>query len=556
MRYLLIFTIIFSFKHFSFADESYLNLISKAEKSIVEIYGKGSIASEVAKERLMSIVKSSDSEEDKKKALKKLLSEITTKVSQANSQKTVPPEIVNKSEDLDKRYIDCLNILFTSFYILKESNDFNFVEKSIINNIDFSKVPKDLEPYFKRLLDICSQASTAQRAQVGTENYYSDAISKKVLGDISSVVIGIRDPMTAFFSSLNSAYDLDKKKKAQIRNIYLQYEQRLKSDEYDLIKESDRIKARLNLKENAVLSPELIKEFNKISLAGTSAEKLKLAQSYVEKYPEFIPVHGAIIEIICSDTNMWDQFRQLDKSFSKILKNPNSIFKVDPSFIKSSTSIGDVFMMIAFTEKLDNYSTSRSLLNFSKVSIDRYKNIPEFYLYRGVGTLLGSGISEECWKDLTIRSEGISSTKTNNIRNFWQCLALGSDDKFMTDEDFKNSCKKIFNDGQKNVEFLINQKKLNLDDKREAIFNEMSALNLSCHFKVGLVFLDLVVVNNSQFPVYNVSVKGTYKRKGKVKNVDYTINKIDAGKSVSIKKLGLKAGLEDNTDKIEIKAEF
>ena len=127
MRYLLIFTIIFSFKHFSFADESYLNLISKAEKSIVEIYGKGSIASEVAKERLMSIVKSSDSEEDKKKALKKLLSEITTKVSQANSQKTVPPEIVNKSEDLDKRYIDCLNILFTSFYILKESNDFNFV---------------------------------------------------------------------------------------------------------------------------------------------------------------------------------------------------------------------------------------------------------------------------------------------------------------------------------------------------------------------------------------------------------------------------------------------
>lgn len=463
----------------------------------------------------------------------RLICELAEKA-EALAHKTKKQQPAIEVADERLAVVDSLNLLFSYYYFIRTTKRFDYVDSSIRNNIDYARVPDNIEPYFDRLTRLCQQGHIALRAEGLAHE--EDARRKQAIGAKAGFAAGMslaaEDPVgliLALGRGVDQFLKADAETQKKVDAVYLQFNHAIRSDEFDLVKLASVLAKEHNINDGYVVFPDDIKTIIETSKIVDLPTRQRRLASLAEKYRRFPHIEFRLAQGMLFEQDQLDPtvFTRLIES---VRSKTSTIAKADPVLINAYQLAGEHLLINAANSPNDIRQYGTHLKSVADAALKAKPNHPEFCLFRGVSSYLLNGFSAEGWEDIAVRSTDIDNRVGQRLRWLWGSMIQGTEADRFTDAQYRDSLKTLFRWGWTDIDRLRKITALPRTKSREAVFKQLIQPTFTYRIVYGVFNDDIVIKNTCGFDATNVKVSGHFMKNGKKYPFNFSVAYLPAGK--------------------------
>ena len=411
-------------------------------------------------------------------------------------------------------FIDAAQMLTEVLYVIEKTGRFDIAEKQILNNAKIGKIPQELRSISKRIIDTCHQGKLLLEDKKTVDDEFSTAtlgIGIKAGIRLGSA-IAMEDPVSAIWSVYQGYADFSSatsRKNQRINNILSGLSYRINSDKYDLRNKITENAEKYDVNPEKIISFDSLEEIEKH--IKDFKDKPDIITQFINAYPYYTKLRYYLIKY---DSKSFGEYKN-------ILAQKNLILINDYERLNVAAEVGyKCAWAIVVNSKLpkDLYGDIIKILNemveYGLTNGGYSSGV--FYFLRGVANSLAEyyGFSrpttDDIWSDL-LYSKPLNQGEYLKLQSLWCASWLAT--KYSSEQenelsDFITATFKAWKPW-----FIMQNTPFSRKDTAQEVYKKCMKVKWGWNINWGIFNDDIVIHNHSDFPLTNVKLQVTLKKK-------------------------------------------
>ena len=419
----------------------------------------------------------------------------------------------------EQYFIDSAQMLTECLYVIQKTGRFDIAEKQILSNAKIGKIPPELKNISKRIIDTCQQGRILLQSEKAINEEFEAELTGIGIkaGSRLGTALAMEDPVSAIWAVYEGASAFSRataKNDQRISAVLQQLDYRIKSDMYDLRNCITENAEKYDVDATRIISFEVLEELERLLPKFSKNPDSILA--FMNRYPYYTKLQYYAIKHGASN---------LVNIFDTLISSKNSILDIDQDRLNACADIGNriIWNLIKNGTQMkqeDRLDYLNGLIFATRYGLENGgHSCSVFYFMRGVANSfalyydLKPMSGDNIWNDL-LYEEKLDQGEYMNYQSIWcaSLLACPAIDLNSSKEEslitYLKAALKVWKPA-----YIMNNSPFCRSETAQAVYKDLLKVKFECDIIWGIFNDDIILKNNSPFPLTDVVLSVTLSKK-------------------------------------------